>query len=184
MRKKNIKKQFKFYNQFNKKIVLVTGHTGFKGSWLTSWLVLLGAKVIGLSIDIQDFIRTGNSKKKLSYKDEKILSDACEALIGAVFVDRGYNYTKNFILRLWSNSLKKSNVTILDAKTKLQEYSLKCFKKLPLYRFISSKGPKHNPTFKISVSIHGTKQFFGVGNSKQKAEQNGAINLLKTINLN
>jgi len=52
MIRKNKKKQFKFYNQFNNKVVLVTGHTGFKGSWLTSWLVLLGAKVIGLSINI------------------------------------------------------------------------------------------------------------------------------------
>ena len=41
-----------FFNLFKNKTVLVTGHTGFKGSWLTSWLVLLGAKVIGLSIDI------------------------------------------------------------------------------------------------------------------------------------
>ena len=139
---------------------------------------------IAWSINLQKYIFLSDRKKKIDKRDEKILSDACEALIGAVFIDRGYNYTKSFILRLWSNSLKKSNVTILDAKTKLQEYSLKCFKKLPLYRLISSKGPKHNPTFKISVSIHGTKQFFGVGNSKQKAEQNGAINLLKTINPN
>ena len=41
-----------FFNLFKNKTVLVTGHTGFKGSWLTSWLVLLGAKVIGLSINI------------------------------------------------------------------------------------------------------------------------------------
>ena len=45
-------KRFDFYKQYKNKKVLVTGHTGFKGSWLTSWLVLLGAEVIGLSIDI------------------------------------------------------------------------------------------------------------------------------------
>ena len=44
--------KFDFRKQFKNKKVLVTGHTGFKGSWLTSWLVLLGAKVIGLSINI------------------------------------------------------------------------------------------------------------------------------------
>ena len=45
-------KQFNFHKQFKNKKVLITGHTGFKGSWLTSWLVLLGAKVIGLSINV------------------------------------------------------------------------------------------------------------------------------------
>ena len=45
-------KQFNFYKQFKNKKVLITGHTGFKGSWLTSWLVMLGAKVTGLSINI------------------------------------------------------------------------------------------------------------------------------------
>ena len=44
-------KQFIFHNKFKNKKVLVTGHTGFKGSWLTSWLILLGAKVTGLSIN-------------------------------------------------------------------------------------------------------------------------------------
>ena len=75
-------------------------------------------------------------------------------------------------------------MTILDPKTKLQEYSLKTYKKLPKYRLVSSKGPKHNPTFKISVSIKGSDQFFGLGNSKQQAEQEAANNLLKNINLN
>mgnify|MGYP000846261950 CR=1 FL=1 len=45
-------KKINFYKQFKNKKVLITGHTGFKGSWLTSWLVLSGAKVIGLSADI------------------------------------------------------------------------------------------------------------------------------------
>ena len=52
-----------------------------------------------------------------------------------------------------------------------------------MYRFLSSKGPKHNPTFKISVAIQGSKRFIGVGTSKQQAEQDGASNLLKGINI-
>ena len=126
----------------------------------------------------------GEQHKNIKSEDEKILSDACEALIGAVFVDRGFNYTSEFVLKLWKKHIEKSNVTILDPKTKLQEYSLKTYKKLPKYRLVSSKGPKHNPTFKISVSIKGSDQFFGLGNSKQQAEQEAANNLLKNINLN
>ena len=76
-----------------------------------------------------------------------------------------------------------SNVTILDPKTKLQEYSLKRYKKLPFYRVVGSSGPRHNPTYKISVSIIGSKQFIGQGNSKQQAEQDGALKLLKNKNI-
>lgn len=139
--------------------------------------------LIGLSIGIQDFIRTGNSKKKLSYKDEKILSDACEALIGAVYIDKGFSFVEEFVLRLWKQKIIESNILVLDSKTQLQEYSLKNYKKLPIYSFLGSKGSRHNPTFKVAVSIHGSKKFFGMGNSKQQAELKAAENLLKHINV-
>ena len=139
---------------------------------------------IGWTIGINDFIFIGDRKKKIKQSDEKILSDACESIVGAVYVDRGYNYAKEFVLKLWKNEINKSYVTILDPKTKLQEYSLKMYKKLPVYHLLSSKGPKHNPIFKISVVIDGSKQFIGVGNSKKEAQQDGANNLLKSININ
>ena len=138
---------------------------------------------IAWSIGLKNFIQMGNSKKKIARKDEKILSDACEAIIGAVYVDLGYDYVKEFILRLWKQDINKSDITILDPKTKLQEYSLKVYKKLPIYRLLSSSGPKHNPFFKISVVITGSKQFVGWGNSKKEAEQDSANNLLKTMNI-
>ena len=139
---------------------------------------------IAWSVGIQNYIILGDTKKKISLKDEKILSDACEALIGAIYIDQGYSFVKEFILKIWKNHLSVSNITILDSKTKLQEYALKHFKKLPIYKFVSSKGPKHKPTFKISVSIHGSKLFIGSGKSKQEAEQNGAGKLLKSANIN
>ena len=139
---------------------------------------------ISWSIGIKDFIIFGDQKKDIKRKDEKILSDACEAIIGAVYIDRGFNYVKDFVLRLWKKDLGKSHITVLDPKTKLQEHSLKFFKKLPVYNFLNAKGPKHNPIFKISVSIDGTKQYIGFGNSKKQAQQDAAKNLLKSININ
>ena len=139
---------------------------------------------IAWSFGIKDFIIMGDIRKKITRKDEKILSDFCEAIIGAIFIDSGYDYVKEFVLRLWKQDLNKSYITVLDPKTRLQEYSLKKYKKLPIYRFLSANGPKHNPIFKISVIIDGSKQFFGFGNSKQEAQQDGANNLLKTININ
>jgi len=139
--------------------------------------------LIGWSIGMQNVILLGDTKKKIDINDEKILSDSCEALIGAIYIDRGFNYVKKFVLNLWKKEINKSNITIFDSKTKLQEYSLKLYKKLPNYQFISSKGPRHKPVFKISVSIMGSKKSLGTGHSKQEAEQNGAENLLKEINI-
>ena len=134
-------------------------------------------------IGIQDLIIIGN-KKKINKNDKKILCDCCEALIGAIYIDRGFDFVKNYILKIWKNYIDKSDITILDSKTKLQEHSLKCFKKLPQYRLVSTQGPRHNPIYKISVSIAGSKQFIGVGNSKQEAEQDGATKLLNNKNIN
>ena len=139
---------------------------------------------IARSNGIKNFIIKAESKKKINQKDEKILSDTCEDIIGAVYVDRGYNYVKEFVLRLWKNEIRDSHITFVDSKTKLQEYSLKLYKKLPIYRLLSSKGPKHNILFKMSVAVDGYRQFIGHGNSKKQAEQDAANNLLKSINNN
>jgi len=138
---------------------------------------------VALSIGIQNYIITGDKKKKITKTDEKILSDCCEAIIGAIYIDRGFEFVKNYILTIWKKKIDKSDVTILDAKTKLQEYSLKTYKKLPFYRIISSSGPRHNPNYKISVSIIGSKQFIGAGNSKQQAELDAAAKLIKAKNI-
>ena len=138
---------------------------------------------IAWSNGIKHFIIMGDQKKKINKRDEKILSDVCESIIGAIYVDRGYNYVKEFVLSLWKKEIDNSFITTIDSKTKLQEYSLKHYKKLPIYRLLDSKGPKHNPTFKISVVIVRSKQFIGLGNSKQQAEQNAAANLLNSINI-
>ena len=138
---------------------------------------------IAWSIGIQNYIIIGNKKKKIIKADEKILSDCCEAIIGAIYIDRGIDIVRNYILKIWKKKIEASNVTILDPKTKLQEYSLKTFKKLPLYRLVSSSGPRHNPIYKIAVSIIGSKHFVGVGNSKQQAELDGAAKLLRDKNI-
>ena len=139
--------------------------------------------LISWSMGMQNFIHLGDSKKKLSIHDEKILSDSCEALIGAIYLDQGFDFAQEFVLKLWKKHIDKSDITVLDSKTRLQEYSLKIYKKLPIYRLINSSGPRHNPTFKISVSIQGSKLYIGTGSSKQDAQQNAAKKLLKNITI-
>ncbi len=138
---------------------------------------------VAWNLGLQNLIITGNQKIKITKDDEKILSDCCEAVIGAIFIDRGFDYVRKFILNAWKSNIDKSGITILDPKTKLQEYSLKKFKKLPFYRLVNCSGPKHNPLYKISVSILESKPFIGTGKSKQEAEQSGAYKLLQNINI-
>ena len=138
---------------------------------------------VAWNLGLQNFIITGNRKIKITKKDEKILSDCCEAVIGAIFIDRGFDFVRKFIIKAWKKNIDKSYVTVLDSKTKLQEYSLKKFRKLPIYSLINSTGPKHNPVYKISVTIVGSKSFVGAGRSKQQAEQDGANKLLKNQNI-
>ena len=78
-------------------------------------------------------------------------------------------------------NLLKSNITIVDSKTKLQEYSLKKYKKLPIYKLENKTGPGHQPVFKISVKLENSKKYYGVGLSKQDAEQKAADKTLKNI---
>ena len=136
---------------------------------------------IGKNLELNKYLILGNTHKKKNEIEDKIIADACESLIGAIFIDKGFAFAEDFILKIWKKNIQKSNITILDHKTRLQEYSLKKYKKLPVYNFINSSGPRHKPTYKVSVSIHGSRQFYGTGKSIQQAEQDGAKNLLKKI---
>jgi len=136
---------------------------------------------IAKNINLDKFILTFNPKNKKIKIEDKIISDSCEALIGAIFLDKGLSVTEKVVLELWKNHIKKSIITQIDAKTKLQEFSLKKFKKLPSYKLISNTGPRHKPMFKVGVKLPDTKYFISSGKSKKDAEQNAAIECLKNI---
>ena len=138
---------------------------------------------IGRQLNLKNFVKMGKSLRNLRDNDEKILSDCCESVIGALYLDQGYTVVEKFILRNWHNFLKKSVVTRIDPKTKLQEFSLKKFKKLPIYKSFKPTGPNHNPIFKAQVSISNSKRYFGLGKSKKLAEQNAASKLVKSLKI-
>tara|TARA_B100002051_G_C16737427_1_gene642094 strand:- start:1677 stop:2342 length:666 start_codon:yes stop_codon:yes gene_type:complete len=138
---------------------------------------------VGQELGIEKFILVGNKQYKKNKIENKIISDVVEALIGAIYYDRGFTFTEKFVLKIWKKFIDTSNITVIDSKTKLQEYSLKKYKSLPLYKFISTTGPKHKPEFKIAVKLKATKYYEGAGESKKKAEQNAAKNLLKSLGL-
>ena len=111
---------------------------------------------IAKNLNLEKFILIGN--KNSNYKIEnKILADSIESLIGAIYYDKGLESTEKFILNNWKKFIKLSEETKIDSKTKIQEYSLKKFKALPVYKLISSTGPRHKPKFVISVKLKDTK---------------------------
>jgi len=136
---------------------------------------------VAKKINLEKFILTFNPNNKKVKIEDKIISDSCEALIGAIHLDKGLTIAEKVILDLWKNQIKESVITQIDAKTKLQELALKNFKKLPTYKLISNTGPRHKPSFKVGVKLPNTKYFFGLGKSKKDAEQNAAIECLKSI---
>ena len=139
---------------------------------------------IAKQLNLKEFIKTGNSFKNIISSNEKILSDCCEALIGAIYLDQGFIVSEKFILKNWHNFIKKSYITRIDPKTKLQEYSLKKYKKLPIYKMFKQTGPNHNPVFKVEVQILNSKKHFGYGKSKKIAQKNAALKLIKNLKLN
>ena len=139
--------------------------------------------VIAKKINLKKFILLGSSHKKLERSADKISSDCLEAIVGAIYLDGGLKSAEKFIFNFWQEFLIKSNVTLIDSKTKLQEFSLKKFKELPTYVFFKKTGPQHRPLFKTEVQIPNSKKIVGVGSSKKNAQQNAAAKLLKILNL-
>ena len=138
---------------------------------------------IGKKLKLDNFVLTANKKEKLANVESKIISDICESIIGAIYLDKGFKVANEFILFNWSDYLKNSNEAKVDSKTKLQEFSLKKFKSLPIYKIVSNTGPRHKPIIKVGVKIKSSKFIYAQGPSKKTAEQSAASILLKNLEL-
>ena len=136
---------------------------------------------IAKKIDLHKYVLKFNIKNKKNLIEDKVLADCCEALLGSIYLDKGFIVVEKVILNLWSNNIKDSVITQIDAKTKLQEFSLKHYKTLPKYKLISNSGPRHMPIFKVAVKLQDTKFYTAQGKSKKDAEQNAAILCLQNI---
>ena len=138
---------------------------------------------IGKELGLQNFIQIANVKSKKNKIENKIISDACEAFIGAIYLDQGIEVAEKFILKLWKNSFNFSSADQIDPKSKLQEYSLKKYKKLPIYKLIQNTGPRHKPVFKVGVRLENSTFINAIGSSKKDAEQRAASLFLKGIKI-
>ncbi len=114
---------------------------------------------------------------------ESNLADSVEALLGAMYLDKGLKKTKEWFLPYLKNHLNKlaKHQTFKDAKTLLQEFTQKKYKKVPTYKILEEKGLEHKKEFIAEVNIENMKAV-GVGQSKKLAETNAAKKLLEILN--
>ena len=138
---------------------------------------------IAKKLNLKKYIYLGSSHRGQERSLDKIISDCIEAMVGAIYTDGGLKSAEKFVLTFWSTYLDKSVITVIDSKTKLQEYSLKKYKVLPKYFFFKKTGLQHKPNFKTDVEIPKSKKVIGTGTSKKNAQQNAASKLLKILKI-
>ena len=133
-------------------------------------------------LQLNKIIKTNNFSKKNNIIENKIISDTCEALIGAIYLDGGFTNAKKFINTTWGPYFNVEDKNMQDSKTKLQELSQQKQKKLPQYNLIQKEGPSHSPTFTISLKVLNLKKIICSGSTIRDAEKNAASIALKLIN--
>ena len=107
-------------------------------------------------------------------RNAAILSDVCEAVIGAVYADGGFEPARDLVERLWRERMKQPRRPLRDAKTTLQEWAQGRGFPPPAYAVLDRHGPAHRPKFRIGVSVADFPAAEGEGSSKRAAEQAAA----------
>ncbi len=110
-----------------------------------------------------------------------ILSDTCEAVIGAMYLDAGFDVAKKFVNRIWVGRLHTTVAPPKDAKNALQEWAQGRGLPLPKYTVLSQEGPSHAPTFDIQVEVLNHGKETAQGGSKRTAEQAAAAALMARL---
>ncbi len=132
-------------------------------------------------IGINDYLLLSKGESKDTGRARQIiLANTIEALIGAIFLDQGYDTAKYFISRNIFNLIEKivEEKTWLDAKSKFQEQAQDYESVTPLYKTLKEEGPDHDKQFTVGVYLGKSKIAEGSGKSKQEAEQSAAANAL------
>jgi ribonuclease-3 len=108
-----------------------------------------------------------------------LLADACEAVIGALYADAGFETAARFVRERWAPLMDEAASPPKDAKTALQEWAQGRGRKLPTYTTVGMEGPAHDPMFRVEVAVEGLEPVTGTGPSKRAAEQAAAKAMLE-----
>jgi ribonuclease-3 len=137
---------------------------------------------VAREMDVGPALRLGSSESNAGGRlRETILADACEALIGAVFLDGGYAAAEAFVVRFWQERMLKPARPLRDSKTMLQEWAQARGLPTPAYRELARTGPHHDPEFRVAVTLPDRPPAEGMGSSKRAAEQAAAAQMLAQV---
>ena len=129
-------------------------------------------------VGIDKHIKVGNGQIKNI--NDTIIADTFESVLGAIYLDQGFDVAKKYVLKVLSPYVLEHHVFLGDYKSRLQEMVQTDRKSLE-YRLISEKGPSHDKTFVFEVVIDGIVYGTGTGKSKKEAEQKAAESALKKV---
>ncbi|MCC5997217.1 MAG: ribonuclease III [Oceanicaulis sp.] len=128
--------------------------------------------------ELGEALRLSAAEARLGGREKaSILADACEAVIGALYLDGGLEAARVFFLTHWAEELDGLTKRPRDAKSRLQEWAAQTGRPAPVYTVLSRKGPDHRPLFTVEVRL-GALSAQAEGSSKQAAERAAADQLL------
>lgn len=134
---------------------------------------------VALEWGAEAFLRLGEGERQAGTNNKTaILSDICESLIGAVFLDAGYEAANAVVRQAFEPRMRSPRRPLRDPKTALQEWAQARGLEAPLYREICRSGPHHAPEFTMSVNVIGFPSAEAKGQSKRGAEQAAAAGFI------
>ena len=135
---------------------------------------------VSQSLNLGDYILLGSTEINSKGNEKKsILADACESLIGAIYLDSGYEESRKFIFKFWKKEFDSLDSNLIDPKSFLQEWTLKKFQKLPKYKLLDQIGPDHDPLFSVELSFKEYKKTAEKGKSIKDAEMKAAESFIR-----
>jgi ribonuclease-3 len=143
-----------------------------------------GLCTVALDLGLGTYIRLGKGEAQSGGREKpSILADTMEAILGALYLEVGFEKSLEIIRRLFSPILERlmQGAGVHDFKSRLQEHTQQCLKSTPSYRLLEEFGPAHDKTFRVQVILTGTKVAEGEGKSKKEAEQNAAREALRCL---
>ena len=126
----------------------------------------------------QLILMSGGEAESGGRSKKTILANACEAVLGEIFCEAGYQAARDVVFRFWASELASLDLALPDAKSILQEWAQGRRLSLPRYVEIAREGPDHKPRFTAEVQIDGVAPERGHGANKRAAEQAAALAML------
>jgi len=144
----------------------------------------VGVANVAREIGLGEWLFLGKGEEQTGGRSKQsLLADACEALLGAIYLDGGFDAALGIVRKLFPPNTRMAVCGPVsgDAKTGLQEVVQGSFKCAPTYRVVSEKGPDHGKVFEVAVLVNGRELARGEGRSKKEAEQRAAAQALKRL---